>query len=398
MPTPHRHVYAGIDTHADTHHVAIIDELGRKLDDAEFPTTPAGYAAILAFITTLGTLRKVGIEGTASYGAGITAHLRSQQIEVREIIRPNRQARRGGKSDPIDAYAAAKAIAADDHDRLPIPKLLGGVIAGLANLLCAYTTAVKARTTAIVQIKNKLVTADTAFRQAHRGLNDKTLIARLAATRPVATDYQRKALRTLARRYQNLTGEIDELLTDITTVVADTAPALAAAKGIGPISAAKLLVTAGENPERIRSKEAFAALCGVSPLQASSGKTNRHRLNRGGNRQANQALHQIVLVRMSSDPRTRAYVARRTAEGKSKREIMRCLKRYIANEAYRHIVRPEPVPAVDDLRPLRQSKKISLETAAGHFNTWPTTISYLERGKRRDDDFVIAYREYLLAA
>ncbi|MCQ9369625.1 IS110 family transposase, partial [Brevibacterium sp. 91QC2O2] len=130
----------------------------------------------------------------------------------------------------------------------------------------------------------------------------------------------------------------------------------------------------------------------------SSGKTNRHRLNRGGNRQANQALHQIVLVRMSSDPRTRAYVARRTAEGKSKREIMRCLKRYIANEAYRHIVRPEPVPAVDDLRPLRQSKKISLETAAGHFNTWPTTISYLERGKRRDDDFVIAYREYLLAA
>lgn len=395
MTAPETNVYVGIDTHQNTNHVGIINEVGKKLGDKEFPTTSTGYQALLDFILTFGAIIAIGIEGTASYGAGITAYLRTHNITVKEVIRPNRQTRRGGKSDPIDAYSAAKTVAADADD-LPVPKLLGGAVDGIRMLLKARTTAIKARTAATTQIIHFLTTAPATIREQYAGLTGDDLHAALLGTRPAAGDHLGIALHRLARRIEFLTDEIDTAHAQLDALTKDIAPALAAAKGIGPISAAKLLVTAGENPERITSKPAFAALCGTSPLQASSGKTNRHRLNRGGDRQANCALYDIVKVRMSYDLRTKEYVARRTAEGKSKKEIMRCLKRYVADEVYSLITNPPEVPAIDDLRPLRQSKKMSLRTVAEHFGTWEITISRLERGLARNDEFVEEYRKYLL--
>lgn len=394
MTTTGPNVYAGIDTHADTHHVAVIDELGRKLGDDEFTTTSTGYQQILAFLLTFGTLVRVGIEGTASYGAGITAYLRSQHVTVKEVIRPSRQTRRNGKSDPIDAYAAARSVAADED--LPIPKLLGGDIDAIRVILKTRRTAVKARTAAIVQIKNFLITADASTRETYTPLSNDTLITTLATVEPAPADLPLRGLRRLARRVQYLDAEITAADTELEDLTTSAAPALRHAPAIGAISAAQLLVTAGENPERITSKAAFAALCGVSPIPASSGKTQRHRLNRGGDRQANSALHQIVLVRMSNEKRTQDYINRR--RDKSTREVMRCLKRHVANEVYTHLTRPVPVPQIDDLRPLRKQKRLTLEVVAQHFGVWPAKISTLERGKRRDDDFAETYREFLLEA
>ncbi|UVI35527.1 IS110 family transposase [Brevibacterium spongiae] len=395
MTAPQPNVYAGIDTHQNTNHVGIINEVGKKLADKEFPTTSTGYQALLDFVLTFGTIIAIGIEGTASYGAGITAYLRTHNITVKEVIRPNRQTRRGGKSDPIDAYSAAKTVAADGDD-LPVPKLLGGAIDGIRMLLKARTTAMKARTAATTQIIHFLTTAPAVVREQYAGLTGDDLHAALIATQPVIDDHLGIALRRLSLRIEFLTDEIDTAYDQLDALTKDVAPALAAAKGIGPVSAARLLVTAGENPERITSKAAFAALCGTSPLQASSGKTNRHRLNRGGDRQANSALYDIVKSRMSNDPRTKEYVARRIAEGKTKKESMRCLKRYVANEVYSLITDPPAVPTIDDLRPLRKSRKITLKTVAEYFSTWETTISRLERGLTRNDELADEYRKYLL--
>lgn len=397
MTAPKANVYAGIDTHQNTNHVGIINEVGKKLGDEEFPTTSTGYQALLDFVLAFGTIIAIGIEGTASYGAGITAYLRSNNVMIKEVIRPNRQTRRGGKSDPIDAYSAAKTVAAD-ADGLPVPKLLGGAIDGIRMLLKTRTTAIKARTAAITQIIHFLTTAPTPVREQYTGLKGDDLHAALVTTRPAVDDHLGIVLHRLALRIEFLTEEIDTAYDQLDALTKDIAPALAAAKGVGPISAAKLLVTAGENPERITSKAAFAALCGTSPLQASSGKTNRHRLNRGGDRQANSALYDVVKSRMSSDWRTKDYVTRRTTEGKSTKEIMRCLKRFVAGEVYRLIVDPPVVPAIDDLRPLRTSKRLTMKTVAEHFETNQMKVSTIERGRSRDDEFAVKYREFLLQA
>ena len=168
-----------------------------------------------------------------------------------------------------------------------------------------------------------------------------------------------------------------------------------ATKGYGVITTATLLVTAGDNPGRIRTEASFAALCGAAPTPASSGKTNRHRLNRGGDRQANWALHQIALVRLSSDPRTKAYAARLTATGKNCKEILRCLKRAIAREAWHLLTHPQPAPRTDDLRRLRHERGLTLTQAAHHLNTHPARISELERGTRPDTTLTAAYRQWL---
>ncbi|MFC7766570.1 transposase [Leucobacter soli] len=203
------------------------------------------------------------------------------------------------------------------------------------------------------------------------------------------------ALRALARRHRYIAAEIRSLDHELGTLTTSTNPALAAAAGVGPVTAAQLLITAGDNPDRLRSEAAFAALCGASPIPASSGKTNRHRLNRGGDRQANSALHRIALVRMSHEPRTRAYVEKKRAEGKSSKEIIRCLKRAIAREIFTLLTKEVEIPRVDDLRPLRQALGITLQQAAEHFNVWMNKISRIERGLARDDEFALAYREWL---
>lgn len=387
-------VYAGVDTHAETHHVAVIDGLGRRLGDAEFPTTVAGYQQLLVFVGEFGTVQRIGVEGTASYGAGLTAYLRAERIRVREVIRPSRAARRQGKSDPIDAYAAARTVAADDD--LPIPKLLDGDVERIRVTLRARSSAIKARSTAMVQIKDFLTTAPARVREAYRYLSDEELIEVLAASRPQSDQTLKRVLRRLARRYEYLGEEIDQAVEELEVLTVRVAPELTQARAIGTITAAQLLVTAGANPERVKSKAAFAALCGVSPIPASSGKTQRHRLNRGGDRQANWALHRIVMVRMGNDERTRRYVERRTAEGKGTREIMRCLKRYVANEVYTLILDPDQVPPSDDLRPLRHQQHLTLTQVADHFDTSPGKISRIERGQSRDDHFTKQYRKYLL--
>ncbi len=401
MTTIEAEVFAGVDTHADTHHAAVIDSNGKHLGDTQFPTTKAGYAALAAFITATGHLVRVGVEGTGSYGSGLSRHLREHGIEVVEVIRPNRQVRRmQGKSDPVDAYAAAKtALVETNHT---IPKTADGPVEAIRFLIVARRSAIKARTAAQVQIKTLLITAPEPLRARFQATSDKALIADLARLRPSTTNSTAGpiaiALRSLARRHQHLTEEIADLDTALDALVEHAAPALRATKGVGTVTAAQLLITAGDNPDRLRSEAAFAALCGVSPIPASSGKTTRHRLNRGGDRQANAALHRIALVRMSYEQRTRDYVAKRRAEGRSGKEILRCLKRTIAREVFALMTNPAEIPTVTDLRPLRQAKGISIQTAARSLGVWPMKISTIERGARREDDFAITYRNWLTAA
>ena len=224
------------------------------------------------------------------------------------------------------------------------------------------------------------------------------MIQGLARSRPNASGTIAAALKLLARRHEQLSAEIDELEHMLAPLVAETNPALAAAKGIGLVTGAQLLVTAGDNPERLRSEAAFAALCGASPIPASSGKTPRHRLNRGGDRQANAALHRIALVRMLHEQRTRDYVTKKRSEGRSNKEILRCLKRAIARDVFTLLTKPVNVPAIDDLRPLRQQRGISQTAAAHAHGLWPARISDLERGRCRDDDLAATYRQWLITA
>lgn len=400
MTTITREVVGGVDTHADTHHAAVIDTAGRRLGDAEFPTTPAGYAALLTFLVSFGVLLRVGIEGTGSYGAGLARFLRGRHVELVEVIRPNRQTRRmHGKSDPIDAYAAAMTTLAEPG--LPVPKTADGPVEAIRQLMVARRSAVKARTAAQVQIKTLLITAPDRIRDKHRQLTDNALIISLSRLRGNGNDAHDAAvlaLRSLARRHQNLNTEITELDAALGKLVTATNPALAAAKGIGPVTAAQLLITAGDNPDRLRSEAAFAALCGASPIPASSGKTTRHRLNQGGDRHANAALHRIALVRMTYEQRTHDYVAKKRTEGRSTKEIIRCLKRAIAREIFTLLTKTVEVPTIDDLRPLRRQRGLTVTAVANHFSTWPTRISEIERGKRRDDAFANTYREWLNAA
>ena len=341
----HREVVGGVDTHKDTHTAAVVDTAGRVLGTAEFAATGAGYHALLAWLNGHGRLAKIGVEGTGVYGAGLAEYLQRQGAELIEVDRPDRKTRRfQGKSDPIDAVAAARAALAGI--RTGTPKRRGGAIDALRTLRVARRDAVDARATVMRRIKALLVTAPEQLRSVLRPLPDRELISTCAALRPAVGDpldlaaaeprtAAKVALRSLAGRYQQLSQDITELDTLLGPLVAALAPGLLAKQGVGIDTAGQLLVTAGENPERLRSEAAFAALTGVSPIPASSGKTSgRHRLNRGGDRQANCALYRVVLSRLRWDQRTRAYADRRTKEGMSKKEIIRCLKRYIARELY----------------------------------------------------------------
>lgn len=391
-------VFGGVDSHADTIHVAVISDNGGHLDDAEFPTTPAGYAAALAFLNAHGHMRAIGVEGTSSYGAGFTRAARCQGLHVVEVNRPDRaERRRIGKSDPIDAYAAARAALSGRASSAP----KDDTVAGIRALHNAARSAIKARTAALNQIGSILVTAPETIRAKYGRLKGTDRTDALARLRPAGDAVHiavLTALKSLARRVKELTAEHETLVKALDGGVTARNPGLRAAHGVGPDTAAQLLVTAGGNPDRMRTEASFAALCGAAPVPASSGRTNRHRLSRGGDRQANAALYRIALVRMSSDSRTREYVAHQTAAGRTKKEIIRLLKRAIAREMFRCLTTTVTVPGIADLRPLRQSKNITLTAVARHFGVWPTTISTLERGIRRDDDLAHAYRGWLQTA
>ncbi|BCB89719.1 hypothetical protein Psuf_070320 [Phytohabitans suffuscus] len=312
MPTitPHTapaKVVGGVDTHLDTHTAAVVDTVGRVLGTEQFPATTAGYTALLAWMRGHGQLARVGVEGTGAYGAGLARLLHEQGVEVIEVDRPNRKTRRSqGKSDPIDAITAAKTALAGQ--RTGTPKQRDGRIEALRNLRVARRSAVEQRADTQRQIKTLIVTAPDQLRTRLRGLAVKQLIATCATLRPDQADAAtpataaKLALRSLARRHQQLSAEITDLDELLQPLVAAINPALAAAHGVGTDTAGQLLVTAGENHHRLTCEAAFAMLRGVAPLPASSGKTTRHRLNRSGDRQANAALYRVVLTRLRWDP------------------------------------------------------------------------------------------------
>ena len=331
------HVVVGVDTHKDGHVAVAVDQLGARLCEHRVATTTQGYADLERWANSLGVVRTFGIEGTGCYGAGLTRFLTGCGYHVVEVNRPDRsERRRVGKSDPIDAESAARAVLAGVAQGTP----KSGVdqVEMIRMLKSTKNSALKARTQAINQMRALIVTAPAELRQALNGLTTSALVIRCVGLRPgdlvTPTAAAKHTLRSLARRCHQLTAEIEPLETELGRLTAQTAPALLEAFGVGPDTAATLLVTAGSNPERLKSEAAFAALCGVSPLPASSGKTNRHRLNRGGDRQANAALYRVVIVRLRHDPRTKAYMTRRTAEGMTKTEVIRCLKRYVAREVF----------------------------------------------------------------
>lgn len=398
----HTGIVAGVDTHADTHHVAVLSATGARLGDRQVPATAAGYEQALAFARSFGVIDLVGIEGTSSYGAGLARYLMGMGVQIREVVRPRRAQRRRGKSDSIDAYAAAGQALAEPES-LPRAKTGDGEVEQIRVLLTVRRSAVKARVAVIRQIKSLLITAPEPVRTRWAGLNVRCLVEALATTRPgpataTVTTATGHGLRRLARRYQYLTSEITELEQDLRVLIDHAAPAMIATKGYGVITTATLLVTAGANVERLRSEASFSALCGASPIPASSGKTNRYRLNRGGDRQANWALHQIALVRLSNDERTKNYAARLQTRGKSKKDILRCLKRAIAREAFHLIIHPEPVVSTDDLRDLRIQRGATLVQAAMNIGAEPSRLSELERGKRPNITLASAYRTWLTAA
>jgi transposase len=330
-------VTIGVDTHLEVHVAHAKDQLGRRLAAVSIPTTPAGYRRLLAWAGGLGEVEAFGVEGTGSYGAGLARFLRDHGQVVVEVNRPDRQARRRrGKSDPLDAEAAARTVQAGEAT--VVPKASDGVVEMLRCLRVARESAVKARTQAGNAIRALLVTAPAELREQLRGLPTAKLV-RTAAAFPVGkpatpTAATMLALRLLAVRHQALAAEISALDGQLERLTAKAAPRLRARFGVGAESAAALLVAAGDNPDRLHSEAAFAMLCGSAPVEASSGKTVRHRLNRGGDRQANAALHRVVIVRLRWHQPTRDYMTRRLAEAKTKREIIRCLKRYVAREVF----------------------------------------------------------------
>jgi transposase len=338
-----RPVTGGIDTHLDAHVAAVVDVNGGVLGVESFATTTAGFAELCDWLVGFGEMERVGVEGTGAYGAGLARHLRGCGLEVIEVDRPNRQARRrAGKSDPADAIEAARAVLAGRARG--IAKSGDGPSEAMRSLLIAKRSGREARITCLNQLRHLGFCGPDDLREAFRGVPRKALAARAAGLRPRAgsddvTYATKLAMRTLGRRVLAIEADNTELDTLLADLVETTAGGLLAVQGVGVDTAAILLVAAGDNPERIRSEAAWAHLCGVAPLPASSGKLTRHRLNRGGNRQANHALWRIVFTRLASDPRTRVYVERRLNEGRSKPEITRVLKRYVAREVYRHLPR-----------------------------------------------------------
>jgi transposase len=335
-----RAVTGGVDTHADVHVAAALDPIGGLLGVGEFPATPAGYACLLEWLGGFGTVCLAGIEGTGSYGAGLARHITATGVRVVEVDRSDRQdRRRQGKSDPLDAVSAARA--AQSGKARGAPKGRDGAVEAIRTLMVAKRSARSERIQTINQARALVLTGPDDIRARFAKHTAAGLVAELAALRPrpgaVVGYATRIALRELGRRVQFLDGQLERLDELIVPLVTGRAPGLLTLYGVGPDIAAMLLVAAGDHPERLRSEAAWAHLCATAPIPASSGKVTRHRLNPGGDRQANHALWRIVITRMSSHPPTRAYVERRTKQGLSKKEIIRCLKRYAARQVYPHL-------------------------------------------------------------
>ncbi len=350
MPQPEPlYVVMGVDTHKDLHVARAKDQVGRLLGELTVPAETTGYRKLQAWAHRFGEVDSWGIEGTGSYGAGLSRYLREHGEEVIEVIRPNRKERRdNGKSDPADADAAAMAVLSGKAKARA--KAGDGTVEMIRVLRVARASAIKARTQTANVLQALVVTAPAPLRESLHTVSTINLVSICARSRPGqmsdATSATKSALRSLAVRYEHLDAEIAALERELNRLVPKAAPELIARFGVGPETAGQLLVTAGDNPDRLDSDASFSMLCGSSPLDASSGKQKHHRLNRGGDRHANSALYHIVICRMRHDPRTKQYVAKRTAEGKTTKEIIRCLKRYVAREIYGVLKNMQHAPAV----------------------------------------------------
>ena len=338
-------VFGGVDTHADKHVAAALDTNGAVLGVESFLADPVGYRQLTKWLTGFGSVIRVGVEGTGSYGVGLTRHLRNVGVVVVEVDRPNRQTRRRlGKSDPIDAEAAARAVLSGTAS--VIPKHRDGAVEEMRVLMVARRSARSQRSQTLNQLRQVVMCGPEAVRARFKDRPQTSLIAEAAQMRPrKGSDpvlfTTNTVIRGLAVRICNFNDEIATIDTALEGLIVETAASLLDLVGVGVVTAATLLVTAGDNAGRVTSERSWANLCGAAPIPAGSGKTShRVRLNRGGNRQANAALYQIVIVRMAHDPRTRQYVQRRLDDGLSKREIIRCLKRYVARETFKHLPRP----------------------------------------------------------
>ncbi len=340
-------VIVGVDTHKDEHVAVAIDGLGGSLDEPRFfAANPAGYVDMLVWAEAIGEVHGFGVEGCGSYGSGLAKFLRRHDQTVREVARPPRKGERrlSGKSDAIDAEHAARVLLSGEGSATP--KLADGQIEAIRLVKIARDTAVKGHSTAIITLKAVLVTASDELRVQLEPLTSHKLVlacVELDTGGDIADPEvaMRTTLACLARRWLTLHEEIKTHTAHLKALTQAAAPEMLNRFGIGFDSTAEMLVTAGDNTDRIRSEAAFAKLCGACPVQAGSGKTSgRHRLNRGGNRQSNAALYRIVIVRMRWHPPTIAYVERRTEQGLTKKDIIRCLKRFVAREIY-HLL-PEP--------------------------------------------------------
>jgi transposase len=333
-------VIGGVDCHLETHHAVAIDAQGRRLGDQAFPVSSHGYHELLSWLQQFGHLQSIGVESTASYGAGLTRYLLAAGVNVIEVNQPHRQLRyRRGKTDAIDAEGAARKVLSGEATGLP--KDTTGSVEAIRQLHVVRGSAVKARSAALAQLGQLIATAPAALRehlapppslhaQAARCARLRTNQAQLHQPLQAV----KLALRSLGQRILALDSEIASFDLYLNRLLSTVAPRTTALLGVGTITAAQLLITVGQNAARFDDEAAFAHLCGAAPIPASSGKTDRHRLNTGGDRQANAALHLIAVCRLRYCERTRAYAARRTAEGRSKREILRCLKRYIARQVF----------------------------------------------------------------
>jgi transposase len=338
-------VTGGVDCHQATHHAAALDQAGRLLGDAAFPATQHGYGMLLAWLRSWGTVVAVGVESTGAYGAGLTRALRAADVTVVEVNQPHPHTRsRRGKTDAVDAEAAARKVISGEATATP--KDTTGVVEAIRQLQVARHSAVKARSAALCQLGELLTTApadvrETITSQRKTLEGQATVCARLRPDRARLDDpvqAAKFALRGVAQRIVALRDEIAGYDAQLDALVADVAPRTRGLLGVGTHHTAQLLVTAGHNIDRLHGEAAFAHLCAADPIPASSGKTTRHRLNPGGDRQANRALHMIAVVRLRYCETTRAYADRRRAEGKTNKEIIRCLKRYIARQIYRTLV------------------------------------------------------------
>ncbi|MDO9525563.1 MAG: IS110 family transposase [Gemmobacter sp.] len=341
-------VIIGVDTHKSNHIAVAINTQGTRLGGMTIPTTRQGYRDLEAWASELGSIRAFGIEGTGSYGAGLSRDLLAKGHMVVDVMRPNRQLRYlHGKSDSLDAESAARSVLNGQASSLA--KTQTGSSEMIRHIKIARDSAVKAKSQAMITLKTLIINALMDLRDTVDQIKGRTaLVLHVAGLRPgqitSPTASAKAAMRAIARRWLALHEEIHAHEQALEHMAREKAPELMKSHGISTLTVAEMLILVGDNPERIRSEAALAKICGVCPIPASSGKTNRMRLNRSGNRQANAALYRVAIVRMRDHQPTKTYAAKRTAEGKTRRDIIRCVKRYIVREIFRHLCAPLPTP------------------------------------------------------